>query len=290
MKNQRIQKILLEDVKRESLLFDISTIEEVYNRFSKSKIGLFIPHRIQFQGLAVYTKGKSKHMIDFEERVLTAGTIIPCLKGQVHKFERDLKVEGYIISFDEAFITEGLNERSLFHFLQFYHTPQLHIGEENMVHALPFIHQLINIQQSPNLHLKKELLQTIFISLILQLKRYSIYQHKVFQSQRYKDYVYFQSLLEKHHHETHHARAYASIMGVSYKYLNDICQSLAHKTAKSFIDSWLIIEIKRKLTERKYTSQEIAYDLGFSDPSNFVRFFKKHEKMTPTQFIKSILN
>lgn len=290
MKKQHIQNIPLENVKREGLLFDISTIEEIYDRFSKSEIDLFVPHRIQFQGLAIYTHGNSKHMVDFEERVLTAGTIIPCLKGQVHKFEQELKMKGYIISFDESFITEGLNERNLFHFLQFYHTPQLHTGEENIVQALPFIHQLISIHQSPNLNLKKELIQSIFISLILQLKRHSIYQHKVFQSKRYKDYVRFQRLLENHHHETHQARSYAAILGVSYKYLNDLCQDLAHKTAKSFIDSWLMIEIKRKLTERKYTSQEIAYDLGFSDPSNFVRFFKKHEQITPTQFIENILN
>lgn len=290
MKKQNIENIELEKVKRENLLFDISTAEEMYNRFSNSYVDLFQLHRIQFHGLAIYTKGKSKHTVDFNEQIITAGSIIPCLKGQVHKFDKTLKVNGYIISFDEIFITEGLNERNLFHYLQLYHTPHLHIGEENISLILPYINQLINLNRDPNLNLKKELIQSIFISLILQIKRSSIYQHKVFQSQRYKDYVQFQNLLETHFQQTHNAGEYAKMMNVSYKYLNDICKDLAHKTAKSFIDSWLITEIKRKLTEKIYSSQEIAYDLGFSDPSNFVRFFKKYERMTPTKFIDSALN
>ncbi|WP_303315586.1 helix-turn-helix domain-containing protein [Flavivirga abyssicola] len=290
MKKQDIENIQFEKVQREQLKFDISTVDEMYKRFSNSHVDLFQPHRIQFHGLAIYTNGKGKHTVDFKEQVITSGTIIPCLKGQVHKFERTLKVNGFIISFDEAFITEGLNDKNLFHFLQLYHTPHLNIGEENIALLFPFINQLKDLIRSPNLNLKKELIQSVFISLILQIKRNSIYQHKVFQSQRYRDYVLFQDLLDTHFQQTHNAADYAEMMRVSYKYLNDICKDLAHKTAKSFIDSWLITEIKRKLTEKLYSSQEIAYDLGFSDPSNFVRFFKKYEKMTPTQFVDKLLN
>ncbi len=286
----RIENIELEKVKKESLLFDITTPKELYGRFSNTLVNLFEPHRIQFHGLAIYTKGMGKHTVDFKEQVITPGTIIPCLKGQVHQFERKLNVSGFIISFDEGFVTEGLNERNLFHFLQLYHTPHVHIGEENIHLILPFVNQLKDLLKSANLNLRKELIQSIFISLILQIKRNSIYQHKVFQSDRYRHYVQFQNLLEQHYQETHNAGDYANMMKVSYKYLNDICKDLAHKTAKSFIDSWLITEIKRKLTERKFSSQEIAYDLGFSDPSNFVRFFKKYEKITPPQFVENILN
>lgn len=71
---------------------------------------------------------------------------------------------------------------------------------------------------------------------------------------------------------------------VSYHYLNEICKEIARQTAKAFIDSWLLLEIKRNISEKKYTSQEIAFKMGFKEPSNFIRFFKKYAKITPLQF------
>ena len=41
---------------------------------------------------------------------------------------------------------------------------------------------------------------------------------------------------------------------------------------------------KRNISENKYTSQEIAFKMGFKEPSNFIRFFKKFTGVTPNQF------
>jgi AraC-like DNA-binding protein len=71
---------------------------------------------------------------------------------------------------------------------------------------------------------------------------------------------------------------------VSYNYLNEISKEITNKTAKGFIDSWLLLEIKRNISEKKYTSQEIGFKMGFKEPSNFIRFFKKHTQLTPIQF------
>lgn len=43
---------------------------------------------------------------------------------------------------------------------------------------------------------------------------------------------------------------------------------------------------KRYLKEQRYQISEIGYLLGFSAPSNFVRFFKKQVGYSPTQYIK----
>ncbi len=290
MQKQQIENIPFNKVKRQPFLFDICSIQELYDRFHDSEVNLFKPHRIQFNGLTIFCKGTSKHMIDFEEKTIDPGTILPSLKGQVHAFQKELNVKGIVISFDESFIVQGLSESNMFHFLQLYHTPHLHIGEENLTKLKPYLDKLIKLQESSNPNLKPELIQSIFISLILEIKRNSIYQHKTFQSQRYKDFMKFQDLISNHHTETHDAHDYAKMLHVSYKHLNELCKEMVNKTAKVFIDSWLILEIKRKLTEDIFTSQEIAYALGFSDPSNFVRFFKKHEKMTPTLFLKNLKN
>ncbi|CAM1345057.1 helix-turn-helix domain-containing protein [Tenacibaculum amylolyticum] len=109
-----------------------------------------------------------------------------------------------------------------------------------------------------------------------------------FESQRYNDFIKFKRLITQHHTSSHNAKDYASLLSVSYKYLNDICKEIGQKTAKAFLDSWLLLEVKRNISENKYTSQEIAYKMGFKEPSNFIRFFKKHTGITPNQFSKEL--
>ncbi len=283
-----IERIAIDKVKRQSISFDICTIKELQDRFAHSVINLYQPHRIEFHGLTIFTSGEGYHEVDFERTTLSAGSILPCIKGQVHAFEPDSQVQGFVMSFDESYMTAGMSESSLFHFLQLYYTPHLHIGAEHVATIQPYIDKLILLQNDPNTNLKSELIQSLFTALLLEIKRYSIYQHRAFQSQRYRDFIRFQELIVEQYAELHQVRDYAEQMMVSYKYLNDICKDLASMTAKSFLDKWLIVETKRKLLEQKYSSQELAYAMGFTDPSNFVRFFKKHQSMTPTQFLASL--
>ncbi|MCB0541544.1 MAG: AraC family transcriptional regulator, partial [Bacteroidetes bacterium] len=41
------------------------------------------------------------------------------------------------------------------------------------------------------------------------------------------------------------------------------------------------------LKNTTYSSKEIAYKLGFSEPTHFSRFFKKHTQLSPNTFRKS---
>jgi AraC-like DNA-binding protein len=43
---------------------------------------------------------------------------------------------------------------------------------------------------------------------------------------------------------------------------------------------------KRLLVNSNLTSSEIAYELGFDEPTNFTKFFQKKEKISPSMFRK----
>ena len=160
------------------------------------------------------------------------------------------------------------------------------IEQGDIKELLPFFELLQKAHFDARTHLKAELIYTSFMALLFQITRLSVYQHEVFESQRFKVFLAFKQLLSEKHHVTHNANEYADKLGVSYKYLNDVCKEICSQTAKSFIDAWLLLEIKRNISEQKYTSQEIAFKMGFSEPSNFIRFFKKHTGLTPSQFQK----
>lgn len=281
---QEIENIVFSRFVNQPIPFELISIEELYKRCAKSFYDLSNPHRIEFHALIIITEGKSTHIADFKEEVIFPGIILPLTKGQVHSFNKNLTIKGYVISFDETFIMHNSSEKNLFHFLHLYNTPSIHIGQENLLKLKPYIETLLAEVKNTNTNLKSEFLHSAFMLLLLQIKRLSKYQHTTFESQRFKDFINFKQLIITHYKQNHNAKDYADMMGVSYKYLNDICKDITKKTAKTFIDNWLLLEIKRTISEKKYTSQEIAYKMGFSEHSNFIRFFKKFTGKTPSKF------
>lgn len=77
------------------------------------------------------------------------------------------------------------------------------------------------------------------------------------------------------------------MLNVSSGFLNKICRQFSGLSAQQMIHHKLISEIKKQLYQKK-SSKEISYEFGFSDPSNFNRFFKKFTGTTPQQYRKKI--
>lgn len=282
-----IENIIFSRFVNQAIPFEFISIEELYERCRKSEYDLSNPHRIKFHALIVVTKGKGSHMIDFKEYLLTPGVILPLTREQVHAFDKKSGIGGYVISFEESFITQNVNEQNLFHFLQLYHTPSIVIAKENLVALNPFFDLLRRVNPEDNLNMKAELINSVFMALLFQIKRLSISENQTFESTRFTDFIRFKQLLRKNYRQSHNAKEYAFSLSISYKYLNDICKEVSNQTAKAFIDSWLLLEIKRNLSEKKFTTQEISFKVGFQEPSNFVRFFKRHEGITPKNYIAS---
>ncbi len=115
----------------------------------KERIRSFDPHRIKFNALVI-TNGEGKHIVDFNEIALSTGVIVPLTKEQVHSFQKPLKGEGYVISFEEEFMIQNISEQNLFHFLQLFHSPSIMIGKENLNQLTPYFRLLQNTREDLN--------------------------------------------------------------------------------------------------------------------------------------------
>ncbi len=98
----------------------------------------------------------------------------------------------------------------------------------------------------------------------------------------------FRKLLEKNYHKNWSVSKYALELNISTKTLNNIIKTKSGKTTSSLINDRIILEAKRKLSHSDAFVNQIGYDLGFQDPSYFVKFFKKHVNLTPSEFRNSI--
>jgi AraC family transcriptional activator of pobA len=77
---------------------------------------------------------------------------------------------------------------------------------------------------------------------------------------------------------------YADALAMTPDRLNDHVKRATGVTAGHLIRQRVLTEAKRQLVFTNQPIQEIAYDLAFSDPSHFTRFFRKQTGLTPQAF------
>lgn len=82
----------------------------------------------------------------------------------------------------------------------------------------------------------------------------------------------------------------AEKLNVSPRYLTDLLKQETGKTALELIHLFLITEAKNLLSEGEMTISEIAYALGFDNPTYFSRLFKKEVGHSPNKFRDNLLN
>ena len=105
--------------------------------------------------------------------------------------------------------------------------------------------------------------------------------HPDIQQVLYHDFL---KLVNEHYLTIRKVSAYADLLHVSPDYLNRVIRACADRTAHELIDEMLILEAKSYLLHSPLSIAEIAYQLEFSDPSHFNRFFKKYSAATPAEF------
>lgn len=128
-------------------------------------------------------------------------------------------------------------------------------------------------------------LQNVLLEAFDKTQRFAPDVHSQTGTTRQADlFQRFVALVHEHCTEQREVAFYADRLCISTRYLSTIIRSVAHSTAKEFIDRSVVLEIKMLLGSRELSVQEIAYRLHFPDQSYLGRFFKKHTGVSPTEF------
>jgi AraC family transcriptional activator of pobA len=91
-------------------------------------------------------------------------------------------------------------------------------------------------------------------------------------------------LVEEHFQKERRLAFYAERLAMTVDRLNGHVRHITGVTAGHLIRQRVLTEAKRQLVFTTQTIHEIAYDLAFSDPSHFARFFRKQTGTTPHEF------
>ncbi|HCS88233.1 MAG TPA: AraC family transcriptional regulator, partial [Bacteroidales bacterium] len=77
---------------------------------------------------------------------------------------------------------------------------------------------------------------------------------------------------------------FADRVHLSPNYFGDMVKAETGKSAQEYIALRLFEYAKRQLQSPELTIKEVAMQTGFQHPQHFVRFFKRHAGITPTEY------
>lgn len=249
------------------------------------------PHRHAFYHLVLFTAGKGTHTIDFKTFPVAGGQAYFMIPGQVHGWQFEGKVEGYIVNFSESYFKSFLlNSYYLDQFSFFSGNCDegvIHLKGSLFTKGEQLLSEMLGATGSGQGH--ADLVKVLLLRFLLLAEEAS--GKKVAHAVPHQKMVTlktFRGLIEKNYRQLKLPNEYAALMYITPHHLNALCQDLTGQTAGELIRDRVILEAKRLLVNEEMTGAEIAWNLNFKDASYFNRFFKKATGLTPFEFRKNI--
>ncbi len=245
------------------------------------------PHKHDFYLTVLFTQGTGVHLVDFHSYKIKRGAIFMLGPGQVHHWEFSSDTKGYVLIHSKAlFNFQHLALESFPFFHGFKNSPFLFLETAPFKQVKKWF-QLLYEEYQANRSLKREKISSLIQLLYIDLSRLYQRQNSTLpqgKPEYSKKLMHLEKLIEENYLNHKSAREYAAMMNISSRHLNRITQSLLAKSTTDLITERVLLEAMRILAQSPTSVANVAYHLGFEDPSYFSRLFKKKLKISPSQF------
>jgi len=248
-------------------------------------------HTHAFYEILWFQEGGGLHSIDFREYPVRANSVFFLAPGQVHRFVGEERLQGYSIKICADFF-ETTDEQDLIRYSVFHSAgdaPYAMLDEQAAEIIGKVVRQMQKEQQSEEFG-HQEMLRLLARILLIDVRRYAHREGETPLPDRapaFRLFIRFRRMLEEEYIHLHSVQDYADRLDVSSKTLTNAVKMATGQTPLAFINDRIILEAKRLLRFSNLMVKEIAYHLGFDDPSNFVKFFKRQTGYLPGDFQKN---
>ena len=266
--------------------FEIVDIGDLYRDF---KDALTTIHRAGFYHIIWFQKGAPTHLVDFNPIEIQPNSLLFLNKDTVQRFDNKTKFEGKAILFTASFFGKTQADvnylRNSVLFNNLFAVSQIKINQAEKIFA-DILHSMTEELQKINDNLQADILQNLLHNFLLVAERERRKQHytEVKKGADLDFVMQFKELLESNFNNKKQVNFYAKALNITEKRLNQATSTIFGATPKKIIDDRVILEVKRILAHTTESIKEIGYSLGFDEPTNFIKYFKKHTYSTPVEF------
>lgn len=264
---------------------ELMTLSELRARVSARQ--LYQPERVAFFMVLVATVGQGEHLVDFERFKLRVGHVVFVRPGQVQQWQAAASgLDGDVLLIDPAVVqprpsATRLSAMSLLRLEEW--PPHFKLSAEGLSSWQSLATLLREELGQPALdELSAAMVHELLACLMLKVSR-SAGQLRAPTAQA----ALVRGLRRELEALIHHRPSVASLactLRVSTSTLSRTCKEVLGHSAKEEVDRRLALEAQRLLVHSTSTSVAIGELLGFSEPTNFVKFFRRRIGMTPQTF------
>lgn len=259
---------------------DVIMLEKTHSIFNRN-----ITFQLNHVCAALIRKGSADFLVDgIEYHVKKNDLFVIIQQQEVRKINQSDDFEAHVLLMSREYI-DALNiPNAVQLFLRVQRDPIIHLKGAafgvylncfNMIistlhhHDNPFQEQIVR-------HLIKAYMYRLAYN--LRLNNYKP------QSREEEVCLQFIRLMEQHYKEQHSVNFYAQKMNLTARYVSACVKTITGKTALDTIADMLLQHAQQALRERNKTISEISYELGFTNPSVFGKFFRTHTKIGPREW------
>ncbi|MEO9954065.1 AraC family transcriptional regulator [Nonlabens sp.] len=236
------------------------------------------------------TEGEERLIVDGYEVVLKKNQVLFCTPVNIVEIPKDnYGLIAFVFNREFYCIQHNDSEVSCMGML-FFGSSTAPIIDLTVKEQASFNAMLVLFQEEFDTkdHIQGEMLRTL-------LKRMLITSTRLIKQESYQpdltvkqvDLVRrFNILVEQHFKEKHQVADYADLLFKSPKTLSNFFKKHDVKSPLKIINERITAEAKRLLLYSDKSAEEIAYELGYNEPSHFSKFFKKQVGTSPLSFRK----
>ncbi|WP_276347253.1 helix-turn-helix transcriptional regulator [Daejeonella sp. JGW-45] len=281
-------------------VYDISSVSEF--RKDRIQVSRFSPyfeahnhlrhaHRHNFYHVLLFTQGRGTHSIDFETFAIRPYQIYFMAPGQVHSWDLDGFVDGYIINFSAEVFQSFLLKPDFIDSFRFFRgnvsdsVIDIPISLQSKIES--FFEDML-LESACDDHFGLTMVKVLAINVFVLVARlFPSLPKDDTSSYNYTLLKNFQKLISINYRTLKFPKEYAELLYITPNHLNALCNDLLGLSAGEVIRNRIFLEARRLLINPDLSVSEIAHLLNFTDNSYFTKAFKKHVGQTPEEFKKA---
>ncbi len=266
-------------------------VEHMPELFAYGEVDDCSPHVHSFFEILWFMEGYGRHTVDFIDYEVRPNTIFFLSPGQIHHFDVKEGYKGVAIKMCTDFMKEETGFEELFVKYNFFYTldtaTYYHIDNQTakMLESLvcDMEEEAARTGEFGNVDVLKSYVRVFLVKVL----RYGV-QDAGIRLDSVKPaqalFLQFRKLVEKEYRKLHTVQEYAERLNVAVRTLNKCVNDCSKMSPLAFVNNRIVLEAKRMVRYSNMMFKEIALELGFEEPSYFVKFFKRQTGYLPSDF------